>query len=1357
MSDKVPDLTNLIPMVVRTARALLAWSREDLAKAAGLRVSAIADFERGRGRLGDSGRKVWEALEHAGIEILADGTVVGPPVPGLVGSDKPGMPHAWMTAKDLASWADGPEGTGRFPKLILSLVRATHGAAVRLRFPSEEATWHPGLDGYTSTDTGSNYVPKGESAWEIGTQSDRITSKANGDYKKRTKPPATPEPASSTFVFVTPRHWTTKEAWVKARRQENQWQDVRAYDATDLIHWIEQTHAVGLWLACAIGRRPPSTMELDEVWEEWSRATATPLTEDLVLSDRDQDAAAVLQWLRAPPAVLNLQATTAEEVVAFFRATLQELPDDLREAYRTRCLVAASVEAARALRTAPAPLVVVMMEPDPGVAQTLAERGHYVLQAHDERWEGTETTRVLARPSCDGIASALEDAGFSYHQARGLARDSARSLTVLRRLLPIAPGRRPAWADHAPRALLAALLVGGWHEENEADRACLAELACSPYGAIIEDLTPYIGGLDPPLQKIGPLWRVASPRDAWTLLAPRLTKADLDRFEVAAYAVLGASDPRFEMAPDERWLAAVHNIQPRYSRLLRQGIGHVLVSLAVWGARIPTVSDAADRPRTIVDKLLQGADAKRWWSLSGDFQPLAEAAPETFLEAVEHSLDQDNPPIAVLFGCNRNPMGATGYLSVLMWAMESLAWSRAWLPRVSHLLARLEALDTAPREVMNGPGHSLGTIYLIPLPHTDAPLSQRLKILDKMAQRQPEVAWKLMLDILPRGSSTMATPTAKLRWRDASNGETEENTDDLIVQACTEVSGRLLTHVGLRADRWSQLLDRVSELWLDPGGLLDALDAAEPQITHAAERLIIWAKLREVLHRHRRSHSAEWSLPESLLIRLESAYERFTPANPLDRVAWLFRLSVQLPRPDVDPEADWDTEQRSIDRLRRDAVQELLTHGGLASVLELASRAPAPAFLGKALSEAGVLDSDLLTFLKVTAGSENQPERLVGRGVVFSMHRERGQPWSLDVLARARAEDWGDQALATILCGLPTEPWVWEQAAEIGGQPERRFWCQAAPVWRGGSLNDTAHVVRASVAFGAARLALGIAGRSGKVHLPSVLLVDLLSAAAKPPQGQEADESDLPGSQEDIVRILEILDRRDDVSLGDIARLEWSYLQILERSRRPPRALMRTLADRPSFFVELLTARFKASEESGVVDSEPPDLDDARLLRDQTGRLFEMWSQIPGTRDDGTIDGEAMNAWIKEARALATAAGRQDAANGRIGAVLSASPMGADGNWPAEPVRDVLEQDHAVAPLVSGFLTGKHNRRGGTSRMPRDGGALERREAAQYRAWAKGVEDDHPRTAKLLVGLAETYDDRARRHDESASRLDWHE
>ena len=84
---------------------------------------------------------------------------------------------------------------------------------------------------------------------------------------------------------------------------------------------------------------------------------------------------------------------------------------------------------------------------------------------------------------------------------------------ALRRLIPSAPGRLPDWAQEpSPRALLAALLAGGWDDESEGDKAKLAELAGQPYDQAVGILASYVGELDRPLRKIGSTWRVASAK-----------------------------------------------------------------------------------------------------------------------------------------------------------------------------------------------------------------------------------------------------------------------------------------------------------------------------------------------------------------------------------------------------------------------------------------------------------------------------------------------------------------------------------------------------------------------------------------------------------------------------------------------------------------------------------------------------------------------------------------------------------------------------------------------------------------------------------------------------------------------------
>jgi transcriptional regulator with XRE-family HTH domain len=1348
-----PSAFDLTPKHIRAARALLAWSQQDLAKAASVATSTVADFERGqRTPVANNAQAIRNALEGAGIRFLPTGVVIGPAIPDITPAKRPGAPVRWVNSADLSNWANQIDGAASLPTLLAHLIRATHGSAVRLHFPADEGMRYSGWDGLTSTESGSAYVPQGDTGWEMGSQRDNITQKAAEDYKKRTTKPGQLDPSNSTYVFVTPRHWPKKDEWAKARQNEGVWREVRAYDADDLVHWIEQTPAIGLWLATRLGKRPDGTRELEALWSEWSLATQWPLTEDLVLSDRDQDAAEVQRWLRSEPSVLSLQATTTDEVVAFFHATLSMLPDDVAATYRTRCLVATTADAARALVNAQAPIILLLTEPEPGLARTLVSYGHYVLQAYDERPISRGEVRTLARPSREAIASALTAAGIAEPRAKALARDSARNLAVLRRLIPSAPGHLPRWAKETPpHALPVALLAGGWDENAEADRARLSEMAGEPYDVIVAALAPYVGDFDSPLQKIGPIWRVASPSDAWVLLAPHLTSVDIKRFEDAAHAVLGSADSRFEMAPNERWMAAVRGGHRNYSPMLRHGIGYVLILLALWGGKVRTLPDSAQLVDAIVDKLLRNADQQRWWSLSKDFRLLAEASPKAFLNAIEDSLDQDDPPIRALFGTDEGGMFGAEHLSDLLWALESLAWSPELMPRVSHVLARLDAIDNPPGRFANRPANSLSEIHLLWIPQTYAPLDQRLRALDLLRKHESDAAWKLMLAVLPQGHST-STPSPMPRWRDFAVDKVEVVTWNLIARGAAAITERLLADVDVNSTRWSLLLDRFADLAPNPESGLTVLEAAEQKITDKAHRAELWKSLRRVLHHHRQFPEAEWSLPEEVLDRLEIIYDRFAPVNALERTAWLFEQTVAIPKPST---VGWEAADRDVDAARRQAAQSVFSEGGVASILALARLAGAAGYIGKALYDTGLLKSDFDTLLEAALQSDNNHERNVAHSLIISAFRDRKEPWAAALIAKAKGENWGDTVLLSILLALPAQRWTWSQAAGAGTEIEDRYWRQVPVFWMGEDGDDVTLAIRKLISVGRARDALPLSGRGSKVHLPSDLLVEMLGEAAKQPFRSNGDMNETTMFQHYVAEMLRLLDERSDVDENTMVALEWTYLPILTHSRRPAKVLLRALASQPALFVKMVSTAFKTKEQNdGIDNDEPENSEQTRAVASQAYQLLELWDRLPGTRDDGTIDGEVLEAWIKEARSLAEAEGREEAAENRIGNMLSASPMGADGNWPAEAVRNVIDLFRSK-PMIKGFWIGKSNRRGVTTRMPRDGGKLERHEALKYRNWAKAIAFEYPHTAKALDVLADSYEDQARQHDEDAERLDW--
>ena len=150
--------------------------------------------------------------------------------------------------------------------------------------------------------------------------------------------------------------------------------------------------------------------------------------------------------------------------------------------------------------------------------------------------------------------------------------------------------------------------------------------------------------------------------------------------------------------------------------------------------------------------------------------------------------------------------------------------------------------------------------------------------------------------------------------------------------------------------------------------------------------------------------------------------------------------------------------------------------------------------------------------------------------------------------------------------------------------------------------------------------------------------------------------------------------------------------------------------------------------------------------------VLREWHTPPGVRRDGTVDADALRIWVTEARRLLADSGRTAAGNLAIGRVLAYVLPDRDGLWPAEAVRDLVE-DLRSPEVEAGLHDGKFQSRGMTFRSLDDGGAQERALAAQHRAWADRVSDRWPRTGALLRQIADHFEEWARREDDQSERF----
>ncbi|EHR01251.1 hypothetical protein [Bradyrhizobium sp. WSM471] len=1331
----------ITPRNLRAARALSAQSIRDVALAAQVSPWVISDFERGqRNSLGEHAEAVGEAMAKFGVSFQADGTisVAAPSAPAL----SVGSPFRWIEAQDLAVWAGTRDGQEGLPELISRLILATVGPSAQFRFPAGDSIVFPGWDGVCNVEIGKDNVPNGVSVWEIGAQRTDIKGKADEDYEKRSTGPTTIQRADSTFVFVTPHRWPAKLAWVQEKEAvlPPVWRKVSAIDGDDLVHWLDLCPGVSQWLASRIGKRRPGTRDLRQAFEEWSLATDPPMSAGLLLADRDEEATRLRRWLVGSPSVESVQAESVDEAVAFLGAVVEPLPTAYRMFWEGRFLVAGSTEAARALADLSAKVVVVLEEGDSGLAASLVRSGHHVFVALGSEALRSDKIVQLPRPWRLTVERELGLMGVDQYKAQGLAKECGRSLAVLRRLMPAGPDRMPSWAaSPVSSALLAAMLAGAWDVAHPVDRDVLERLSGRTYDELEAELAPWAGVLDSPLRRAGSAWKLASLRDSWFLLAGHLTARHLDLLSDAFLEVLSADNPDFDADPADKWKLQLG--PPKLaSGLLRNGLTEAMIALAVFPERAGAVRDAKSRTEAAVRALLQGADERKWWSLSHDFRGLAEASPEAFLDCLERALDADPSPIASLFRSDEGFLyDRTEYLADLMWALEILAWSPDYLGRVAFALSRLAEMDPGG-SWGNRPDATLKRVLLPWRPQTFASAAERLEVLDAIVARHPGVGWDLLIALAPADFAS-EQGAAFPRWRDFSAGDQAQTlTRDAVLRNYADIGQRLLAAAGNTPERWVELLDRWHGFDEEWRANAEAMLVGVTVGFSPDERIELHEALRRMIGRHEQAVQAPWSLKSDALRPLKALLAQLEPTDPVVRHAYLFGGATFTFRGD----RSWRDVEEEINSKRSVAAEQILATASAEAVIAMAGQVRQPRILGEALASA--VASDPIKDSLLEAALPVSKLREFVRGFLFGLVRLRGEKWLLGRFMEGVSRSEGPDVLARLALSLSDGQQTWETVDAAGPAVARAYWQQIEDHSIPESA-DPLFVIDKLLAVDRGGTALAWIGGHETLTVPAALVVAVLRHPSTIAGGSQDGDGMF---QYYVVQLFERLDADPAATPQELAGLEWIYYSLLEHSQRPAKVFEAALATEPRLFMDLIARAYVPDGEVAPAEISEQD----KTVATQAWRVLSSWATVPGTTVNGDIDVGSLQTWVDEVRKIAQQKRLGPITEDKIGAILSAAPRRDGLPWPPPAVRQILETSRSDA-LEDGFYSALRNRRGATMRRANDGGEQERDLVAMYRADAKSAGAANVRTRALLNRIADSYKDQADDEDQGADRRDW--
>ena len=1254
-----------------------------------------------------------------------------------------------VTRDQIKLWGRSNISKGQLPAVISKLIRATTAPSTYANFPAGSAVTIGGWDGVVNCDTKTSYVPEGTSSWELGTTED-AKGKAQRDYDKRKKNPLGLNPKETTYIAVTTEPWDSTD-WVTARKSENFWKDVKVYNCEDIEQWFEYSPAVSRdFLTVINNRSADGILTSKEYWDYFSIGPdGMRIPHRMLTEGREIAQASIKSFLENKPEVHYVKASSKDEAIAFIVASAAQFPNVPREAFDSKCLILENVDQFRQMAGTGRALNLIPKFENPQSVHWAVSRGHHVLVPLGPSDSVSTEVNPLPIVSREAWRNGLESMGLSSVEANRQIRDTARIITFLKDRLKFEDAKVDWDKKDAALDLLPAMLVGRWDEDKVGDIELIESIAGTSYETYAKKIIGWTTVANPPLLKIGSTWRLSSPIIVWGHLSKYLSHSDLKLLSESFAKALLENTPVTEDT-GHAFFQPVY----KYSNWLQEGLCQSLILVTVFGESLQLPSGV--NPQQWVDQtvkqILVNKSGEDWKKINSVLPLIAEASPDTFITAVQDSLNSPEKSIMELFVEAEGLMGPSSNHTGLLWALEGLAWMPDYLSEVAVILARLASLDPGGN-LANRPNNSLKEIFKPWHYQTFATLDERMKVIKTVVKKEPKVGWNLLVSLLPQ-SHDIGHPTRKLRWRFFEHSYDRKVTFKELHETNTRIVNTCLEEVGTSGERMAQLLKQSAQF----RNLRDielALHFAKDAI-HSIDdtNAELWHTLRKLLAHHRAHPNTEWSFSEDQLEPYQELLDKCTPSNPVQKYGWLFdndwpefpdAIVVDLKNMD-----DYRKEKEvKISEARDKALHDLYELGEVDEILRLEASLENSWYLGKWVAQYDLDASDVRTILERLKSNDDNDRFIFS--FLSQKFNDEGLEWFENWYNLLESESFDDTALGRFLAPMFGNLKVWRFVESLNPEVQNKYWELMNPTWTDLPEEDVNYQIQKLLDSKRFFSAVQTCFYGRKLVKTELAVLALKKAATEKASEQKQFH------QFEIEQVIDMLRSREDASRNDLMQLELLYLPILDSygSKSNFQVLEEELSTNPESFIEVLKWMYKPNDEkiAAKESEDDPLTDEMRANRGHNAyRLLSTLSRIPGTQPNGDVNFDLLNSWVDAVRTMATEVGRSDPADSHIGKLLAEYPISNDDPWPPEEICEIIE---SIGPdsVLRGFSTALFNQRGSSTRRPEDGGDIERGHAEFFKKLADANRVDHPKIAKQLRELSIRYLEDAKRMDEDAERI----
>ncbi len=634
---------------------------------------------------------------------------------------------------------------------------------------------------------------------------------------------------------------------------------------------------------------------------------------------------------------------------------------------------------------------------------------------------------------------------------------------------------------------------------------------------------------------------------------------------------------------------------------------------------------------------MQPNEASFWMRWDNLFSFLAEAAPDTFLKAIEEILN---------FSIHIFDPKVNGYLlntSGLFDALEILAWSEQYLVQVCMIFEKFSELNFS----RNTPLDILTKILLPWYPQTLASIQKRKNVINSLKRKNPLLTWELLVRFIPRVTN-VSFPTTKPRWVVS----VPENWNKIIKRCdySEQISfycERLIELAGSDVERLKILVLHLADL---PNNafvrLMEILSSEKIIDADRNSNSILWNALSDFTSKHRKNSKKEWAWKEDKLSKIEEVVLKLIPTDPVVECMRYFSFDV----------IGVSTEYRSN---RDEKLKEFLNQQGIESIVNLSDDVRDKYALGVSLRHVKS-DDEVNNFLFPNFLTQQNSEIIPFLMGYLSV--VENDDW-IDNLNRI---NWSEEQIALFLRLLPFSQKVVDRIAHWLQRPELYWKYVDIRMARDGE--DVDCFIDGLIDFKRPYAAINCIYNNQLLPKHTINIDKCVTALLKT---QSSDEPAVERDSYKISKIISRLQKDPRVSKENLETIEWNNLSVLESKRYGEYnfrflTLEKKLARDSKYFSEIVLNTFSKSlypDQKGVKE---------KLVKAKD--LLLAWQVPPGIFENGEFSGKEFRRWFDEVSSLIKDPEHIQVAYRKIGEILTKCPNDKSGLWIDEEAVKILNQ-----------------------------------------------------------------------------------